>query len=158
MAAKKGQRKATRYRDIAAELQKEIRLGSTPVGACAGGVVGCAAGGSGIGRCSGAVVVGGVGAVVAGVVGAVVVGVVGAVVVGVVGAVVVAAGAVVVAGAVGAVDCSAFAVTFEMLAPFRLLISVDSVSIDITGSPDACAIVIAWLFGYTSSFPERSPA
>ena len=32
MAAKKEQRKSTRYRDIAAELQKEIRLGSTPVG------------------------------------------------------------------------------------------------------------------------------
>src|SRR5438067_7897951 len=69
-------------------------FGSTPVGACAGGVVGCAAGCAGIGRCSGAVVVGVVGAVVVGVVG----GVVGAVVVvGVVGAVVVAAGAVVVA-------------------------------------------------------------
>ena len=32
MAARKEQRKSTRYRDIAAELQKEIRLGSTPVG------------------------------------------------------------------------------------------------------------------------------
>src|SRR3954451_9527033 len=32
MTAKKEQRKSTRYRDIAAELQKEIRLGSTPVG------------------------------------------------------------------------------------------------------------------------------
>src|SRR2546429_7652756 len=32
MAAKKAQRKSTRYRDIAAELQKEIRLGATPVG------------------------------------------------------------------------------------------------------------------------------
>src|ERR1700709_2144818 len=32
MAVKKEQRKSTRYRDIAAELQKEIRLGSTPVG------------------------------------------------------------------------------------------------------------------------------
>ena len=32
MAAKKEQRKSARYRDIAAELQKEIRLGATPVG------------------------------------------------------------------------------------------------------------------------------
>src|SRR3954469_4536798 len=32
MAAKKQQRKSTRYRDIATELQKEIRLGATPVG------------------------------------------------------------------------------------------------------------------------------
>src|SRR4029453_11583170 len=32
MAARKEQRKSTRYRDIAAELQKEIRLGSTPGG------------------------------------------------------------------------------------------------------------------------------
>lgn len=32
MAAKKEPRKSARYRDIATELQKEIRLGSTPVG------------------------------------------------------------------------------------------------------------------------------
>src|ERR1700688_3951035 len=32
MAAKKAQRKSSRYRDIATELQKQIRLGATPVG------------------------------------------------------------------------------------------------------------------------------
>ena len=32
LAAKKKQRKSSRYRDIAAELQKQIRLGVTPVG------------------------------------------------------------------------------------------------------------------------------
>src|SRR5258708_22352594 len=32
MTARKERRKSSRYRDIAAELQKEIRLGSTPVG------------------------------------------------------------------------------------------------------------------------------
>jgi DNA-binding GntR family transcriptional regulator len=32
MALKKELRKSPRYRDIAAELQKEIRLGSTPIG------------------------------------------------------------------------------------------------------------------------------
>src|ERR1700675_205176 len=32
MAVKKAQRKSSRYRDIATELQKQIRLGATPVG------------------------------------------------------------------------------------------------------------------------------
>jgi GntR family transcriptional regulator len=32
VSLKKEQRKSSRYRDIATELQKEIRLGSTPVG------------------------------------------------------------------------------------------------------------------------------
>src|SRR5258708_36642546 len=32
MTARKERRKSSRYRDIAAELQKEIRLGATPVG------------------------------------------------------------------------------------------------------------------------------
>src|SRR5258707_15639517 len=32
MTASKEHRKSSRYRDIAAELQKEIRLGATPVG------------------------------------------------------------------------------------------------------------------------------
>ena len=104
----------------------------------AGGCAGCA--GS-----AGVVVVGAV--VVAGVVGAVVVA-------GVVGAVAVAGGCCAVVSGCAA----ALASMRDSLLFFKSLTSVDSVSIDITDSPEVRAICIAWLFGYTSSLPERSPA
>jgi hypothetical protein len=110
------------------------------------------------------VVVGGVGGwlVIGSVVGAVVVVVVGVVVVGAV--VVGCAGVAVVCDVVGSVvgvvvvDCgSAFAVTRSGV-PLHWVTSRDSVSIDITPSPEFRAIVIACARGYTNSLPAVSPA
>src|SRR5262249_36609826 len=67
-------------------------------------------------------------------------------------------GAVVGGGGVDAVDCDSAAVTREMLPVFQSSIDVPALSTAITGSPDACAIVMACAFGYTSSLPSFSPA
>jgi hypothetical protein len=122
--------------------------------------------------CVGAVVIGCAGAEVVGavVVGAVVVGavVVGAVVGGWAGAV---AGCVVVDVLVAddvevevdvdvadEADCVVSAVTRVGVEFFQSSMLVESESTAITDSPDARAISMAWVFGYTNSLPERSPA
>src|SRR5579859_307213 len=79
---------------------------------------------------------------------AVVVGVVGAVVTGVEVGFVDCCGAVVVSGcAAGGSALASFGLTLVILLLLNSFVSDDSVSVAMTGSPDARAISIAWFFG-----------